>query len=188
MHDLTPLNALAGDAPANDTIGTLTLTENPELALASVAARKGQERKCKAALKQLLGKPAPGPGKACLRDPEAAFWTGPDQWMVGAPYDTHEDLADQLSKLLGAAASVTEQSDAWVCFDLRGAAMEDAMALLGPLNIQSMKTGDATRTSIHHLGCFVIRRDPSDWVRILGPRSSAGSLHHAIIAAMKSVA
>ena len=111
---------------------------------------------------------------------------GPDQWMVGAPFDTHEDLAAQLKSRFGDTASVVEQTDAWVCFDLRGDGIDDVMEFLCAINIRAMQTGDATRTVIHHLGCFVIRRDPANWVRILGPRASAGSLHHAIFTAITS--
>ena len=106
--------------------------------------------------------------------------------MAGAPIDSHEDLAAQLKTRMGETASITEQTDAWVCFDLQGDRMEDVVELLCNINIRAMKTGDATRTSIHHLGCFVLRRDPANWVRILGPRASAGSLHHALLTAMKS--
>ena len=186
MHNLTPITALGGTTLRVDTVAGLSLTEKPDLALASVAARVGHETVCAKHLADLLGATAPGPGKACLRDPEAAFWVGPDQWMVGAPFATHEDLAAQLVARFGETASITEQTDAWVAFDLRGDGMEAVMELLCPLNIRAMQTGDATRTSIHHLGCFVIRRDPAEWVRILGPRSSAGSLHHAIHSAMIS--
>lgn len=186
MHNLTPITALGGTAPRIDTVSGVTLTEQPGLALASVAARIGHEAGCAQHLADLLEGPVPAPGKARLHDPEAAFWTGPDQWIVGAPFDTHEDLAAQLVHRFGKTASITEQTDAWVTFDLRGDGMEAVMELLCPLNIRAMQTGDATRTSIHHLGCFVLRRDPSNWLRILGPRSSAGSLHHAIHSAMIS--
>lgn len=187
MHNLTAITALGGSTPRVDTLGAMTLSENSGLALASVAARLGHEATCAKHLADLLGREAPGPGKACLRDPEAAFWMGPDQWMVGAPYATHEDLATQLKSRFGASASVTEQSDAWACFDLQGPAIEQVMELLCPLNLRQMQTGDATRTVIHHLGCFVIRHDPPEHLRILGPRASAGSLHHAIVEAMTSV-
>jgi sarcosine oxidase subunit gamma len=173
----------------------MTLSENPGLALASVAARLGHEVECAAYMADLLGRDAPDPGKACLRDPEAAFWMGPDQWMVSAPYASHEDLAVQLKSRFGATASITEQSDAWACFDLQGPEhgpehgpeIERVMELLCPLNLRQMQTGDATRTVIHHLGCFVIRQDPPEHLRILGPRASAGSLHHGIVEAMGSV-
>ena len=187
MHDLTAITPLGGTVPREDVVGTLTLTERPDVAFASVAARLGREDEVRRHLADLLGR-VPAPGEMVLHDPEAGFWMGPDQWMIGAPFDTHEDLAARLKTRMGDAASVTEQTDAWACFDLRGAAMEEAMALLCALDLPSMATGSAQRTTIHHLGCFVTRRDPPDWVRIVGPRASAGSLHHAILDAMRSVA
>ncbi|MFK7838344.1 MAG: sarcosine oxidase subunit gamma [Sulfitobacter sp.] len=186
MHDLTPITALGGTEPRVDTEAGVTLTENPGLALASVAARMGHEETCRKHLSDLLEGPVPEPGKCRLHDPEAAFWMGTDQWMVGAPFETHEDLADQLKARMGNSASVTEQTDAWACFDLRGDGIEAVMELCCNINIRAMQTGDAQRTSIHHLGCFVLRRDPSNWVRILGPRASAGSLHHALLTAMQA--
>jgi len=185
VHNLTAITALGELEPRVDEVAGVSLRENVGLALASVAARFGHETACRAHLMSLIGD-VPGPGKAWLHDPEAAFWMGPDQWMVGAPFETHENLADQLKSRFKLSASITEQSDAWVCFDLRGNGMEAVMELLCPIDIRRMRTGDATRTQIHHLGCFVIRRKPFDWVRILGPRASAASLHHAILTAMKS--
>ena len=186
MHSLSPITALGGGAPRIDVVAQLTLTENPNLALASVAARADQIPACLAHLKALLGADAPAAGKACLHDPEMAFWTGPDQWMVAAPFDSQEDLAARLKVRFGGAASITEQTDAWVCFDLRGDGIDAVLELLCAINIRKMQTGDATRTVIHHLGCFVIRLDPARGLRILGPRASAGSLHHAILTAMTS--
>lgn len=188
MHNLTAITALGGHEPRIDLIGDVELRENDGLALVAVHARMGQEAACRAHLSDLLDGRVPEIGQTVLRDPEAAFWTGPDQWMVGAPFGTHEDLASQLKTRFGDTASVTEQTDAWACFDMRGAGMERVMELLCAIDIRQMKTADAQRTSIHHLGCFVLRRDPNDWVRILGPRASAGSLHHALITAMRSVA
>ncbi|MEJ6389434.1 sarcosine oxidase subunit gamma [Gymnodinialimonas ulvae] len=185
MHDLAPMTALGGTEPREDVVGSVILTEKPGIALASVAARLGQEKACREHLKDVIDA-VPEPGKVQLHDPEAGFWMGPDLWMVGAPFDTHEDLADQLKARFGETASITEQTDAWVVFDLRGSGMEDVMERLCAIDIRAMETGDGTRTVIDHLGCFVLRRDPADWVRILGPRSAAGSLHHAILTAMHS--
>lgn len=187
MHDLKPTLALGGTEPRRDKIGTLTISEHPGLALASVAARLGHEKACQQSLKDLIGE-VPGPGRAVLHDPEAGFWMGPDQWMIGAPGDTHEDLADQLVKRFGNAASVTEQSGGWVVFDVVGDAMPDMIERLCAIPIRRMVAGDAHRTVIHQLGCFVIRRAAKDHVRILGPRASAQSLHHALITAAQSVA
>lgn len=187
MHDLQPLTALGGTTPQVDSFEHITIAENDNLALASVAARLGHETACHKTLRKLLGA-VPEPGKAVLHDPEAGFWMGPDQWMIGAPRATHELLADTLSDLFTDAASVTEQTGAWVCFDVIGPAMPDSCERICAVPIRKMSAGDTQRTIIHQLGCFVIRRESADHIRILGPRASAGSLHHTLITAAQSVA
>lgn len=187
MHDLKRVTALGGAQPRVDQFDHVTITENDGLALASVAARMGREKDCQKALKKLLGD-VPGPGRAQLHDPEAGFWMGPDQWMIGAPRETHEMLADTLKNLLGDAASVTEQSGAWVTFDITGPAMPDLCERLCAVPIRTMTAGDAQRTVIHQLGCFVLRRADDDHIRVLGPRASADTLHHTLLTAAQSVA
>lgn len=186
VHDLEPITALGASAPQVDTVAGLTCTEVTDVALASVAARLGQEATCGKKLKALLGAAAPGPGKAVLSAPFSAVWMGPDQWMIGASTTTDEDVAVKVKAALGSTASVTEQTDGWCCFDLAGEGVGAVMELLCPVNLRAMQSGDAQRTSIHHLGCFVVCGDPTAFVRILGPRASAGSLHHALVTAMKS--
>lgn len=187
MHDLKTVTALGGAEPRVDAFDHITIAENDGLALASVAARLGREAECYAALNDLLGA-VPDVGKAILRDPEAGFWMGPDQWMLGAPRATHELLADHLKARFGDAASVTEQSGAWVCFDITGPEMENFCERICAVPIRRMVAGDLQRTVIHQLGCFVIRREASDHIRILGPRASAKTLHHALLTATHSIA
>jgi len=186
VHDLSPITALGGTAPRIDTVGDTTLTEVPGVALASVAARTGQETACAARLQTLLQTEPPGPGKSVAATPYAALWTGPDQWMVSAAFDTHEDIAALVKTHMGDTASVTEQTDAWACFVLHGPGTNAVLELLCNIKLATVAAQDATRTSIHHLGCFVICAAPASQVRILGPRASAGSLHHAITTAMTS--
>lgn len=185
MHDLTPLCALGDTAPHVDKVADVTLTENPGFAFASVAARAGREAACRSHLGDLIGADAPDVGKAVLRSPELAFWTGPDQWMVAAPFATHEDLADQILSRFDGSASITEQTDAWVCFDMAGDGIEAVMQLCCNIDIERMHVGDATRTVVHYMGVYIIRTAP-DALMILGGRSSAGSLHHALVTAMRA--
>ena len=185
MHDLKPVTALGEAMPRVDTFDHVTLTENDGLALASVSARSGSEAECHASLNDLLGA-VPQAGKAVLHDPEAGFWMGPEQWMISAPKGTHPYLADDLKYRLGVAASVTEQSGAWVCFDLVGAGMPDIMERLCAAPVRRMQAGDAQRTIIHQLGCFVLQRNDPQHLRILGPRASARTLHRALMTAALS--
>jgi sarcosine oxidase subunit gamma len=187
VHNLQTITALGGNTPRIDVFDHITITENDSVALASIASRMGREAACHKVLQKLLGK-VPGIGRVVLHDTEAGFYMGLDQWMLAAPRISHELIADQLKNLFGDNASVTEQSGAWVCFDIAGHAMPDICERLCAVPIRQMVAGDVQRTMIHQLGCFVIRRTADDQLRILGPRASAGTLHHALMTAAASTA
>lgn len=96
--------------------------------------------------------------------------------------ETDDDIATQIAAQAKGTASVTEQSGGWCRFDLAGPRLAEVFALLCSADLRA-STGFATRTAIDHLGCFVIKRDDAR-ISVLGPRSSAGSLHHALLTAM----
>jgi sarcosine oxidase, subunit gamma len=178
-HRLKQLTPLGNATPQTDTVGPVTITENVSIALASLATRKGRDTDVSKAAKALkLTLPLPGHAS------ENALWLAPDQWMIEAPFATHEDIVAHLKPAFGDAASITEQTDAWVRFDLTGPDLHAMFELLCNLDTRTMLSGQGTRTVIEHLGCYVIRR--ADNFTILGPRSSAKSLHHALITAAKS--
>ncbi|WP_424974769.1 sarcosine oxidase subunit gamma [Dinoroseobacter sp. S124A] len=181
-----PLTALGGRTPRVDTVGHLTLTENPDLALASVTARQGQEAACQHHLVALLDA-VPAPGRATERADEAGFWIGPDAWMIATTLARDADLAAALKQRFGESASITEQTDGWVVFDLQGEGIVAAMELLCPVDLRRMDPGGVQRTTLDHLGCFVWWRGQEAGLRILGPRSAAGSLHHALLTAMGAI-
>jgi len=185
VHDLEPITPLGNAEPLTETHGPVTLTEVTDKALASVAARSGREEETASILSEVLGDAPPAPARLAGGTP-GAFWMGPDQWMVEAPLDTHEDLAAQLVDRSGGAMSVTEQTDAWCRFDLTGDGLADVMERLCAADVRAFTGGEAVRTAIDHLGCFVLCRTPGH-VSILGPRSAAGSLHHAVMTATRSV-
>lgn len=185
LPEMIPVSPLGGRTVQSQTHGPVSLTDVTNLALASLAARRGQETPCKANLADLLGLHAPEVEQFVMQGSEiSAFWMGPDQWMISAPHDTHENLAAQLKAKFDGSASITEQNDAWAIFDLVGDGAP-VMELLCPIDMRTLAVGRARRTTIDHLGCFVIRVE-DDRLRILGPRSSAGSLHHALLTAMRS--
>ena len=68
--DLAPICALGAAVPQSRTIGAVTLTENAELGLASLALRRGGAAPG-------LGFTLPGPGGWAEGEGIAAFWTGP---------------------------------------------------------------------------------------------------------------
>lgn len=181
MHDLIALTPLGAHKPRSDHHGGVSLIEITDVALASVAARLGREADAAALVAKITGTEAP----AAARASDCAFWMGPDQWMIEVSFETQEDLAQQLAAQVNGAASVTEQTDAWCRFDLKGDRLADVFERLCNADLKRFTGGEAVRTAIEHLGCFLICRSPGH-VSVIGPRSSAGSLHHALLTAMKS--
>ncbi|MEM9577834.1 MAG: sarcosine oxidase subunit gamma [Pseudomonadota bacterium] len=184
--DMQPITPLGGHAPRVDDHGPVSLREVTDTALASFAYRQGRE----ADALQVLGRfvsmdPLPAPGKGASNETYTVLWTGPDQFMVLAPHDSTEDLAAQLKTAAGDSASVTEQNDAWCRFDLTGSGLAEVFERLCPVNLRAGAVGEATRTTIDHLGCLMFVQSDAH-ITVLGPRSSAGSLHHALLTAMRS--
>lgn len=184
MHDLEPLTPLGSAEPIVEHYGPITLTEVTDAALVSVTARLGREAETESLLARMLGGSSPQAGHLSGSD-MAAFWMGPDQWMVEAPIAAFEDLAAHVAVLAMGAASVTGQTDAWCRFDLTGDGLADVFERLCCANTRAFTGGEAVRTTIDHLGCFLVCRAPGA-VSVLGPRSAAGSLHHALVTALRS--
>ncbi|MDA7599245.1 sarcosine oxidase subunit gamma [Alphaproteobacteria bacterium] len=186
MHNLKAMTALGSTTPQIDQFEGVKIVEIPDIALASIAMRNGKKAGFSRACKAATGVAPPPPGHFETAGDYTVFSSGLDQWMVEAPIATHEDLAAQLASMFNANASVTEQNDGWVRFDIAGALSVPMLERLCAVNSRAMKSGDVTRMAIEHLGCFVMCRQAAKKFTVLGPRSSAASLHHALINAAKS--
>jgi len=182
VHKLKPITPLGGHAAHVDQIGTLTIIEVVDQALASLAARNGQREVLQKALPLRL----PDVGKSTSDGDFTVFWIGPDQWMVSAAHDAHELLAAELKQMVGAAASVTEQTDGWCRFDVSGAAHCGLFERLSSVPIRAMQPGEVQRGLIEHLGAFIWRIE-GDRMAVLAPRSAAASLHQTLVAAARSI-
>jgi sarcosine oxidase, subunit gamma len=181
-HQMT---ALGHAEPRVVEIGPFRIVERFDVALASLATRHGRDKdvaKAAKAAKLLL----PAPARAAAGVPYGAFWVAPAMWFIEAPFATHEDIVGYLKPAFGDAASLTEQTDAWVRFDVAGVGLVDLFARLSNLDLATLPDGYASRTVIDHLGCYLIRRAAED-ITLYGPRSSAESLLHALEVAAKSV-
>lgn len=185
MASLQPLTALGKREATTVTHGPLTISERTDVALASVAARKGRANDLSAAA-QRAGVPLPGPATHQQGTPYSAFWVAPEMWFVEAPYASHELIADMLKSALGDAASITEQTDAWVAFDLAAPDLTPVLERLCNVDFAKVPQGHATRTVMEHLGVYLVKHGPGA-ARVYGPRSSAESLLHALETAAHSL-
>lgn len=181
---LTAARALDEDTGSRAEVGGFRIDENRNVALASVAARSGKGAEVRAVLAQTLKDDMPGAGAYVAGERYAAFWTGPDQWMMLADHDTHELLASELKEKLGDTASVTEQNDGWVCLDVTGDNLPCVFERLTLADVWSLEEGSVVRTVIEHIGCFLICVEKNRHYRLFAGRSFANSFHHAIHSAL----
>lgn len=181
-HQTTPLG---GATPKVTGIGPYRIAGRFDVALASIATRRGRDADVAKAAKA-ANVPLPKPLTAIAGQPFSSFWLAPDMWMIEAPFDSHEDIAAHLKPLFGVAASITEQTDAWVRFDVSGGNLVTLFERLSNLDLSVLPDGHASRTVIEHLGCYVIKQS-ANLITLYGPRSSAQSLLHALEVAAKSV-
>ncbi|MGH1356204.1 MAG: sarcosine oxidase subunit gamma [Thalassovita sp.] len=172
MSNLTPITALGQTTPETACFGPLELRENAGLGLASLALRKGGVEPTP------FGITLPAPGGWAQTKDTGAFWTGPGQWMI-ALQDRAED--DILPDLMATApdCSITEQTDGWVAFDISAPDLTPFLERLVNVDLGQFGAGSATRTTIDHMGVYVIHRVAGQ-ATILGMRSSASSLWHAL--------
>lgn len=175
LHQRT---ALGLSEPVTRQIGPFRIVERIDVALASLASRKGREADAAMAAQAALI-PLPGPARWQGGSPWSAFWVAPGMWFVEAPFATHEDIVSALKPVFGDAASITEQTDAWVRFDLSAPDLAPLMERLCNVDFPARPDGHATRTVIEHMGCYLIRHARGA-VTLYGGRSSAQSLLHAL--------
>lgn len=184
-HRLKPISPLGHAEPAVEALGPCTLVEVVDIALASLAIRAGREADV-ARIAGAQGIPLPGPGQAAAGAACSAFWMGPGLWMIEAPFTSHENIVARLKPLFDDAASLTEQTDAWARLRIAGPDLPRLFERLCNADLARAQPSVALRTTIEHLGAFLLIRD-NRTIDVLTARSSAGSMHHALVAAAGSV-
>lgn len=179
------LTALGYDTAETVEIGPYRIVERFDVALASLALRRGQDKAFAAAAKK-AGVPLPGASTHEGGKVFSAFWATPEMWFVEADFATHEDIVAALKAAFGETASITEQTDAWARFDVSGAGLGALFERLTNLDLAALPDGYASRTVMEHLGVYLIRHSATS-VTLYGPRSSAQGLLHALEVTAKSV-
>ncbi|MGU3493112.1 sarcosine oxidase subunit gamma [Xanthobacteraceae bacterium A53D] len=155
------------DGPAGVT-AKLLATEAATL----VARRAGNPQ---AALADKLGLPATEGPKAAFGGGLTAIGTGPGRWLVVA--DAGTDLAGRLEAAVADQGAVTDQSDAYMVFELSGPKVRDALAkgAMVDLDPVAFGPGDATTTSMAFVGVTLWQSDAAPTYRIAVGRSFAAS-------------
>lgn len=158
---------------------TVSTAEAPFIAL--VVARNGHDASVAERLGRAFGVAAGDRPQAAISAASTVVGTAPGRFLVLSKTET--DLAGTLRAVLGTEAAVTEQSDAYVTFDLAGEKVPDLLAkgALIDLDPRVFTPGTAATTVIAHIGVTLWRTGESGW-RLLVARSLEASFTRFLIA------
>ena len=157
----------------------LTLTEVVEDNVTVIAPYKDQHKAVSDLLQKTHGFGLPAVNRSLGKEGSRAIWFSQGHWMVLGPA-----IGLKLSKI----AAVVDQSDAWTIVRLEGAAAEDVLARLVPVNLSrsAFKRGHTVRSSLYHIMASITRIGNNTF-QIIVFRSMAETLVHDLSVAMKSV-
>ncbi len=185
-----PQSALKG-VHASDTvretggIKSVTLVEMPSRPARLVMARKGAADETAKRAASLLGFALPMRPMRTAGGGVEAIWSGPAQWLVMSDAD---DKLAALATAVAGVASCSEQTDARVILRLAGTgARRTLMKVVGiDVHDTAFPAGAAAMTPVAHIAAHLWRLPDADGApvyEIAAPRSSIGSLWHALVAA-----
>ncbi len=166
------------------------LVERHGGALAHVAARRGMAGEVRSRL-SALGLAVPDAPRRVAGEAVGTslelLWCGHEQWLASGDAP---DLASRLEEALAGAASVTEQSGAWVNLRLEGPRARDVLERLCPVDLDpgAFPPGAVARTAMEHLQAVValVEDRPDPAFVLLAASSSARSFRDALAHAATS--
>ena len=180
---LKPLNALGGKDLERSSFNGIEITEKHLNSLASIGCSGPLLKNFSKKLKSIFDIEVPGPGKSIASQKVRVSWTAQGQWFIESDEVFSQGFDIYLLEKLGKGFAVTDQSDGWVKFSLSGDNILKALEKCIMLDLYKMPGGSFSRCSLEHIGVYLLcERAKRDFL-IYGPRSSANSLHHALIQA-----
>ena len=125
---------------------------------------------------KLLGTALPQSPQEKVNNDAAAYWLGPNDWLLVDPAPDIDSIAGALREAAnGATYALTDVSDAWSIIDISG---DDAPARLAEgcsvdLHNSAFPSGRYALTRLQHLPVIIHRLDDRSRFRILVDRSVA---------------
>ncbi len=170
----------AFQTPIDVATAAFSVRERADLAIASVAARKGTREAVAAGIQKAYGLELPVKAQRVASDRIAFVWNGPDQWLAVAQRGQDRDLERELKSLLGPLASITDQSDARVVVTVSGLNVRDVLAKGLPIDLhpREFRSGSVAITHASHIGIVTWQTDDAPTYDICLFRSYASSFMH----------
>ena len=183
LKSRTPLDGYRED------FGGTTLEEATGVGLVSIATPRGGRDALHTAIQTAYGCDLPNAGSSTLGADGAMRLLGMQQDQAFALFDYTGDAAvSEVSKAVGEAAYYADQSDSWAMLRLSGEAAIDALERICRLDLDErvLPVGSVARTVMEHMG-VVLFREGTDAFLLMGARSSAKNLLHAVEQSVRNV-
>lgn len=187
----TRRSPLAGAHALNSVLPTggnasVSLVERDAGGIVQVTALRGASRSIAEALGAATGVEAPITPALVSGSNARLLWSGPGQWLVLAA--NTETVTKSLSEVLGARAAVSDQSGSKALVRLSGPKARAALAKVIALDLHPIvaPVGFAAMTEVAHVPVHFWRATDEGGhaaFDVLVPRSFAGSVWHALVAA-----
>lgn len=149
--------------------------------IALVVARQGHAASVAERLRRVFSVELSDRPNAGMSGNTTVIGIGPGRFLVLSRTDT--DLSGTLRAVIGTEASITEQSDGYVLFELTGGKVPATLAkgALIDLDPVAFHPGDAATTVLAHIGVTLWRVNETTW-RVLVARSFQASFTRFLIA------
>ncbi len=184
---LKPLNAIGGKDLESNSINGIKISEENVISLASIGCSSKLFKSLSRKMKTKFNVSVPGPGKSLINQKIRVSWTAQGQWFLESPDAFNQGFANYLVEKLGKDFAITEQSDGWVKVSISGETVLKVLEKCIILDLNKMSDGSFSRCSLDHIGVYLLCERVKKSFVIYGPRSSAKSLHHALIQAAYSL-
>lgn len=177
---MTDLSAMIRPSalPSAETAGEYQLALVSPRHIHSIACGRQGREQLGHCLRTDFGLALPDPGYQAARNGVTILSSAQDQWFLEQEGEIADDMCAPLERALSGIAFVTEQTGGWARFQINGPDPTKVFSRLCPLDVAQMGADQVARTNIHHIGCLVWRAGSS--FAVMGPRSTAGSLWHAL--------
>jgi methylglutamate dehydrogenase subunit D len=185
---LTPAASLASQSAIMDDWADnpgVVITERGNISLCSVIPRKASGALLANRVRAELGVELPRTPKTSGPGAIEFIWAGPNRWLALSEGNDSRALEQRLRVLLGAAASLTDQSDGWSILRVAGSRARDALAKGVHIDLHGhvFRAGDVAMTAIAHINVHLWQVDEQPTYDLAVFRSFAVALWEWLTAA-----
>jgi len=168
--------------------GTLQLREITGLAVVSIATPLDGGTVLSKAVRAAFGAGMPSPTMTTVgKNGTRLMSSAADQILVLFDHPTPDANAVVHAKIKGAGYT-TDQTDNWVALEITGSNALKALERICPIDLHdsAFAVDQSARTTMEHMGVFIIRTDAQSYT-LLSASSSARSFLHAVETSITNV-